>query len=111
GSSAFPSTTLFRSTGGVIRHARAPGFILEAALEGCGGETGRGEGAETGSGGGDEVLLLPRQAALAVDAGYLLAPMGLLAEAEPEAAFILMQRSLRWLPPPGSTTRGERDDS
>lgn len=98
-------------TGGVIRHARAPGFILEAALEGCGGETGRGEGAEAGSGGGDEVLLLPRQAALAVDAGYLLAPMGLLAEAEPEAAFILMQRSLRWLPPPGSTTRGERDDS
>src|SRR5690606_1343622 len=94
-------------TGGVFRQARSPASILEAALAGaCPSDAG-------GAAPGGERLLLPEHPALAVDAGYLLAPMGLLAEREPEAAFILMKRNLRWLTPgctaagPASQERGE----
>lgn len=88
-------------TGGVVRHAAAPALILEAALAGA--DTAAGD--DGGPGDAGETVLLPRQAALAVDAGYLLAPLGLLAEHEPEAAFILMKRSLRRLAPGAAEAR------
>lgn len=97
-----PARTVI-GTGGVIRHAAAPGFILEAALA----APADGPAAAPGTAGGERALL-PEDAALAVDAGYLLAPMGLLALEEPEAAFVLMRRSLRWLAPGSAGMRGER---
>lgn len=77
-------------TGGVFLHAAHPEYLLAGAAYDP----------------DEPEVLRPRDARAAVDARYLLAPMGLLAEHEPGAAYALLRRSLRWLGPLGPAAGG-----
>lgn len=71
--------SLVVGSGGVLRHA--PAGAAEAVLRAVVGD---------GAGG----WAVPRAPAFVVDAGYVLAPAGLLAERHPDAAVALLQRYL-----------------